>query len=130
MSEKKRLNRRSFMGRILGATVIGGSLAALTGCATAEGGGGVYTGATDADSGSYADRAGYGRSGLSDSDTGPYADPAGRGRGVQAGITDNDQGPMPIPPDVAVDQVASPTMTLAPTPILAAGPRRPHWHDR
>ena len=63
MSDKKRLNRRSFMGRILGATIVGGSLASLTGCATATGGGGgYYTGRTDADGGPNADRAGYGRS--------------------------------------------------------------------
>lgn len=42
-----------------------------------------YTGITDNDSGSYADRANYGRGGsrsCSDSDSGPWADPAGQGR--------------------------------------------------
>ncbi len=42
-----------------------------------------YTGITDNDSGSYADRANYGRGGsrsCSDSDSGPWADPGGQGR--------------------------------------------------
>jgi hypothetical protein len=71
------------MGRILGVTVVGGSLASLTGCATATGGNGYYTGRTDADGGPNADRAGYGRggrrgqSGLTDNDP---SDPVGDGR--------------------------------------------------
>jgi hypothetical protein len=68
--ENKRLSRRSFMSRVVGAAVIaGGATALVTGQASAQANPN-YTGRTDADSGSAADRAGYGRTGITDSDGG------------------------------------------------------------
>src|SRR5262245_31129459 len=87
--EKKRLNRRSFMSRVAGAAVIAGSAAGVvTGEARAQN----YTGHTDRDSGSNADRAGYGRTGVTDRDSGNGADRAGYGRGGQSGVSDSDSG--------------------------------------
>src|SRR5262245_32048024 len=90
MSDKKRpLNRRSFMSRVAGAAMIAvGAGAVVTGTASAQN----YTGHTDSDSGSHADRAGYGRTGVTDRDSGNGADRAGYGRGGQSGVTDNDSG--------------------------------------
>jgi len=86
---KKRLNRRSFMSRVAGAAVLaGGAAGIVTGTAKAQN----YTGRTDSDSGSNADRSGYGRTGLSDSDSGSGADRAGYGRGGHQGVTDHDTG--------------------------------------
>lgn len=83
-SPKRRLNRRSFVGRVAGAALTG---AAATAHAQ------TYTGRTDSDSGSAADRAGYGRaaSGITDNDSGAGADAPGNGRGG-SGLTDSDQG--------------------------------------
>jgi hypothetical protein len=89
--EKKRLNRRSFMSRVAGAAVIaGGATAIVTGEAAAQN----YTGRTDGDSGSYADRAGYGRTGITDGDSGSGSDRAGYGRGGggSSGCSDSDSG--------------------------------------
>ena len=78
MSEKKKLNRRSFMSRIAGGALIaGGATALVTGKAEAQN----YTGRTDSDSGANADRGGYGHTGLTDSDSGNGADRASYGRG-------------------------------------------------
>ncbi len=95
MSEKKKLNRRSFMARIAGGVAIaGGATALVTGKAEAQN----YTGRTDNDSGSNADRGGYGRTGLTDSDSGNGADRAGYGLGGntggrgRTGLTDSDSG--------------------------------------
>jgi hypothetical protein len=94
MSEKKRLNRRSFMTRVVGAAAAIGATAAVTGEAAAQN----YTGRTDSDTGSYADRAGYGRTGLTDNDSGNGSDRAGYGRGGggggggTTGLTDSDAG--------------------------------------
>ena len=94
MSEKKRLNRRSFLERVAGtAALVGGAGAIVTGEAAAQN----YTGRTDSDSGGNADRAGYGRTGLTDSDSGNGSDRAGYGRGGGGGgggtgLTDSDTG--------------------------------------
>src|SRR5690606_3901680 len=94
MSEKKKLNRRSFMSRIAGGALIaGGATVMISGKAAPQN----YTGRTDNDSGSYAERAGYGRTGLTDSDTGGGSDRAGYGRGGgggggRTGWTDTDSG--------------------------------------
>jgi hypothetical protein len=92
MSEKKKLNRRSFMARIAGGAVIaGGATALVTGKAEAQN----QTGRTDSDSGNNADRAGYGRTGMTDSDSGNGADRASYGRGGggnRTGWTDTDSG--------------------------------------
>ena len=88
---KKPLNRRSFMASVLGgAAVAGGASSLIAGEAQAQQ---RPTGRSDSDSGSYADRGGYGRTGMTDSD--PYdragygSDPAGRG---YSGRTDSDSG--------------------------------------
>src|SRR5215468_4211666 len=86
---KKRLNRRSFMSRVAGAAMLaGGAAGVVTGAAKAQN----YTGRTDSDSGSNADRSGYGRTGISDSDSGAGSDRPGYGRGGHAGVTDHDTG--------------------------------------
>ncbi|MGZ8335084.1 MAG: twin-arginine translocation signal domain-containing protein [Allosphingosinicella sp.] len=112
MSEKRKLSRRSFMGRVVGGAVAGGgALVLLSGRAEAlqvsdsdSGGnsdpaGRGYTGYSDSDSGGNADRANHGRSrqgartsarGCTDNDSGPNSDRAGAGRGN--GVTDNDSG--------------------------------------
>lgn len=119
MSRSRKLNRRSFLGQVVGTAGIG-AFAVVDGKARAQTG--PYTGVTDNDSGSHADNAGHGRgpggnasghpqgvtdgdptdpvgggrggqTGYSDSDSGANADPSGRGRhpqGTQTGITDSD----------------------------------------
>jgi S1-C subfamily serine protease len=82
MSGKSFINRRSFMTRVSGLALAGGSLATVTGCAT----GIAYTGVSDTDP---TDPVGYGRTGLTDADP---VDPVGRGRGRSNGITDADAG--------------------------------------
>ena len=90
------LSRRSFLVQVAG----GATLLGVGGCATT---GAPYTGATDSDSGPYADAAGYGVRGghraCTDSDVGSYADPANQGRSChqQSGLTDNDTGPYADP---------------------------------
>lgn len=89
---KKPLNRRSFMASVLGgAAVAGGASALIAGEAQAQQ---RPTGRSDSDSGSYADRGGYGRTGVTDSD--PY-DRAGYGigsggGGYASGCSDSDGG--------------------------------------
>jgi hypothetical protein len=91
---KGKLSRRSFVAAVTGgaaATFSSGHSAAQT-----------YTGVTDSDGGTYADRVGYGRSGraatgVTDSDLGANADPINAGRGTGArnnctGVTDSDVG--------------------------------------
>jgi len=101
MKPTRKLSRRSFLARVAGGAVAGGAALTVLG-ETAQAGqtdtdpgdpvGGGRTGVTDNDSGSNADRAGYGRgrrrSGITDGDPG---DPVGNGRG-RSGITDNDRG--------------------------------------
>ena len=87
--KKKPLNRRSFMASVLGgAAVAGGASSLIAGEARAQQ---RPTGRTDGDSGSYADRGGYGRTGMTDSD--PY-DRAGYGvgggGGGRTGLSDSD----------------------------------------
>ncbi len=76
---KNFLNRRSFISRVSGATLLGGAASVTAGCAT-----GPYSGTTDSDP---VDAVGYGRnSGVTDSDP---TDAVGRGR-AGAGVTDSD----------------------------------------
>ena len=81
MKASHRLNRRSFMGRVIGGVAIGGGATALViGPAEAQ----VYSGVTDSDTGQVHDRPGYGtgvRNQWTDQDTGPNADPQFHGRG-------------------------------------------------
>jgi hypothetical protein len=82
IKSRRGVSRRSLLLGALG----GGALASAGTAALA---------ASDADSGSYADPAGRGRSGLTDNDNGSYADAAGRGRGAggrRTGVTDRDNG--------------------------------------
>lgn len=111
------LNRRSFFQRVVGASIGGATLAALSGRASATDtdptdpgarrtdrdptdgvNQGRSTGVTDRDAG---DLRGQGRgnvqpsAGISDRDSGPCADPAGRGAGNRTrracnGVTDRD----------------------------------------
>jgi len=91
---KGKLSRRSFV-----AVVTGGAAATLSSSHSAAQ---TYTGVTDSDGGTYADRVGYGRSGraatgVTDSDLGTNADPINAGRGTVArnncsGMTDSDVG--------------------------------------
>jgi len=91
---KRKLSRRSFV-----AAVTGGAAATLSYSPSAAQ---TYTGVTDSDGGSNADRVGYGRSnraatGVTDSDLGTNADPINAGRGTGArnncsGMTDSDVG--------------------------------------
>lgn len=89
MKVTRKLNRRSFLGRVVGGAVAGGgALVLLNGKAEAQ--------ITDSDRGPNADAVGRGRgTGLTDSDSGPNADTAGNGRGSTSRrpCTDNDQGP-------------------------------------
>lgn len=87
MAKKKDLSRRSFLSTVSGAAIALGAMGTITTSARAQN----YTGNTDSDGGSYADRVGYGRTGITDSDGGPNADRGGYGRG--GGITDSDSGP-------------------------------------
>ena len=77
MAEENKLNRRSFLGTVAGAAAGGVALASFAGRAGAQQ---RQTGRSDQDSGSNADRAGYGRTGRNDQD--PYDMP---GRGVGGG---------------------------------------------
>ncbi|WP_296819894.1 hypothetical protein [Brevundimonas sp.] len=107
--KKKRLNRRSFMATVLGGVAATGATTLIAGEAQAQQ---RPTGRSDSDSGSYADRANYGRTGITDSD--PYdgvgrgigsggggasgltdsdpVDRGGNGRGNGTGVTDSDSG--------------------------------------
>jgi hypothetical protein len=101
-----KLNRRSFLERVIGAGAAGGAIALVTGRAEAQ----TYTGVTDSDTAPGArDRPGYGvgtRTRYTDRDTGPNADPQFGGRGPQgeisgqgsygeypSGCSDSDGGP-------------------------------------
>jgi len=89
MAKKGKLSRRSFLTRVAGTTLAAGAAASITGVALAQN----RTGQTDSDSGSNADRAGYGRTGATDSDTGGNSDRVGYGRGSRSsGVTDSDTG--------------------------------------
>ncbi|QNL19567.1 hypothetical protein HXX25_09690 [Hyphobacterium sp. CCMP332] len=97
MAKKGKLSRRSFLASVAGGMAAMGAIGTVTGSAVAQ----SYTGRTDADSGSSADRAGYGRrqrTGYSDNDSGANADPANYGRrGTsntnRTNVTDSDSGP-------------------------------------
>lgn len=111
MEGRSKLNRRSFMERVIGGVATGGAIALVAGSARAQNV--QYSGVTDADTGNGADRPGYGtgtRSVHTDSDTGPSADaqfhgrgPAARGEGgvsgtgrygeAPSGCSDSDGGP-------------------------------------
>jgi len=77
MVKKGKLSRRSFLTRVVGGVAIAGAVGSITGGALAQN----RTGRTDSDTGSSADRAGYGRTGVTDSDSGGNSDRAGYGRG-------------------------------------------------
>lgn len=84
MRTLRRICRRSFLARVAGGIVIGGSsLALVTKRASAQ--------ATDSDQN---DIPGFGRgTGITDRDTGTGADPIGRGRGPRpSGCSDTDAG--------------------------------------
>ena len=99
MKNLRKLSRRSFMTRVVGAAAVGGgALAALGGTAAAfqindsdPSDPANRTGLTDRDAG---DRPGNGqgtrRRACTDTDSGPSSDPPGRGRGN--GVTDRDSG--------------------------------------
>ena len=106
MKNLRKLSRRSFMARVVGGAVLGGSALALGGRASAfqvtdadtgpNSDPANRTGVTDSDTGSGADRPGNGQGTrrsrpCTDSDSGPNADQAGNGRGN--GVTDSDTGP-------------------------------------
>ena len=103
MKPMRRLNRRSFLGRVVGAAALGGpALLVLPGRAEAlqvtdndRGPNadpvGRGRGLTDGDIGASSDPPGGGRRGCTDRDAGENSDPAGRGRGN--GITDRDVAP-------------------------------------
>jgi len=81
---RRKISRRSFLGRVAGgAAVVGGAFELMTGPAVAQ--------VTDSDTGSNADPAGRGRgrTGVTDRDPG---DAVGNGRGGRSGVTDNDTG--------------------------------------
>src|SRR5688572_15543472 len=105
MKPTRKISRRSFLGRVAGGALVGGAALTVLGESAqavqsdndpTDASGRGYTGVTDNDSGSNADRAGHGRSrrsGLTDNDTGSNADAAGNGRGRRtSGVTDNDTG--------------------------------------
>ena len=87
MPRTTRLNRRSFLQRVIGAAAGGGAIALVAGRAAAQ----TYTGVTDNDRPpGHRDRPGYGtgtRTQHTDRDTGPQADPPGGGRGPQGAIS-------------------------------------------
>lgn len=98
----QRFSRRSFLHRVTGGVALGSLVSIGSGYAFGQ----AWTGVSDSDGGTQADRAGYGRSGISpsrfsDTDGGPNADPAGQGRGNQrrslSGVTDADSGPQADP---------------------------------
>ena len=115
MKAARKLDRRSFMARVLGGAITaGGAIALIEGRAEAQ------TGVTDSDAGAnadppgngrggrgsrpagrgtgrYADNDGSDRTGTTDTDSGPNADRPGygshaRGR-LRTGVTDRDSGP-------------------------------------
>ncbi|MBC7987018.1 MAG: hypothetical protein H7X93_10200 [Sphingomonadaceae bacterium] len=82
MPRISRLDRRSFLGRVLGTVAAGGAIALIAGRAKAQ----TYTGVTDADLTPVRDRPGYGtgtRTQYTDQDTGPNRDAQFHGRGPQ-----------------------------------------------
>ena len=84
MAEIKRLNRRSFLTRVAGGTVIGGAMLLIAGSASAQ--------ITDQDSGAHADGGGHGR-GTGHTDQDPTDGACnGRNRTSANGITDQDPG--------------------------------------
>ena len=77
MSEESKLDRRSFLGRVMGGV-------AIAGAATVLGGTAARAQVSDSDP---TDAAGRGRTGRTDSDP---TDGAGRGRGTHNGRSDSD----------------------------------------
>lgn len=105
MPRTPKLNRRSFMERVIGGAAAGGAIALISGHAQAQ----TYSGVTDSDTTPVRDRPGYGtgtRTQHTDRDTGPNADAQFHGRGPQgevsgegrygeypSGCSDSDGGP-------------------------------------
>lgn len=95
-SRRDPVDRRSFLGRVVGGTVVvGGSMTAIAGGARAQSN---YTGVTDCDrgEGGIRDRPGYGRgvrNQYTDSDSGPNRDPVCQGRGTTSGSPTGTQYP-------------------------------------
>lgn len=82
----RKVNRRSFLHRVTGGALVGGSLG-LVSVAQAQ--------TTDRDTGATCDQPGCGprRTGITDRDAGANADPVNRGRGVsRTGFNDSDRG--------------------------------------
>jgi hypothetical protein len=93
MKPLRSTSRRSFLIRV-GATATAGAALGLVGGSQA--GAQNYSGVTDCDSGSGADRPGYGRgvrNQVTDSDTGPNSDPRCHGRGSNTGSTGTPYNP-------------------------------------
>ncbi len=95
MKTTRKLSRRSFFGRVVGATVAGGAMLTLTSQSKA-------LQVTDSDEGATSDPPGQGRgtrriARCSDADSGAHADPANNGRGN--GRTDSDAGANSDPPN-------------------------------
>ena len=100
MSDKKQIDRRSFMARVMGGIAVGGALGTVAGCAGTDsdpydlaglGRGMTAGGCSDSDSGYGEDQVGNGRrcgtpgpapppSNCSDSDSGRSSDGIGQGR--------------------------------------------------
>ena len=95
MKATRKLNRRSFLGRVAGGATAVGAMGLIASDASAFA---LDQGCSDSDSGPNSDPGGSGRScrsSCSDSDSGPNSDPGGRGRscGQRAACTDSDRGP-------------------------------------
>lgn len=99
MRSSRKLSRRSFLHRVGGGAIGGGSLLMLTGCVGISdadpydpigGGYGRRGGHSDSDP---VDPYGQGAGGCTDSDRGRRSDPANRGRRCRQSQSDNDGGP-------------------------------------
>lgn len=101
MDRIRKLDRRSFLARVVGGTLGGSGLLVLgaSACATppeAEAGRRMIVDTDPADPAREASEQSptpAPNSAISDSDTGPNADPVARGRAGRRGITDSDSGP-------------------------------------
>ena len=88
MKALRTTNRRSFLAAVAGGGAVAGAALTLVLGPEARAQNSRYTGVTDCDTGSRADRPGYGtgdRNQHTDSDTGPNADARCHGRGSNSG---------------------------------------------
>ena len=85
MKPTRKISRRSFLGRVAGGAIAGGAALTVLGET-------AHAQVSDRDP---SDAPGRGYTGVTDNDSGSNADRANHGRGRQSGITDHDPGDPP-----------------------------------